>query len=776
MTETSDPVDAVLQQALERYQSGRLSDAEALVRDVLARDPGRAAAHHFLGVLALADGRLDMAIECIRRAIALRPDEAQCHGNLGSALLASGRVSEAEASYREAVRLAPDMPQMHYNLGTVLAQLGRPGEAVACFRTALSLQPDFPAAQFNLGNALRDAGQSDDAVAAYRATLILQPESAEAHYNLGNVLVELGRLTEAEAAYRAALQLQPQSVAAHSNLGHALVGLGRYSDAVAACTEALRLQPDVAEAHANLAAAQLGLDRYAAAEASCAAALHLAPDLVPALHTLAIARLAQGHVDEAAALYERVLSVQPGHPEARIGHCMAQLSAVYGDEAEITQRRVAYERELQRLASDVERGAATGLAPGFGSAQPFFLPYQGFDDRALQQLYGATVCRIMAAHYPPQPVTEPPRAGEKIRVGIVSGFFRQHSNWKIPIKGWLTQLDRRRFHVIGYHTGTIRDAETAAAAALCDRFVQGPLGIEAWCAEIAADAPHVLIYPEVGIDPIAVQLAALRLAPVQCNSWGQPVTSGFPTLDYYLSSDLMEPPDAQAYYTERLIRLPNLSIYYEPMKDGVPAVIDRSELGLRPEATAYWSGQTLSKYLPRYDDVFPRIARAVGDCQFVFLEFAKGRHVTDLFRQRLGRAFAAHGLDAARHCVFLPRLSEPQFRAALGRCDAILDSIGWSGCNSTLESLAHDLPIVTLPTEFMRGRHTMAILRQMGVEETIADTTDAYVELAVRLGRDQAWRAAVAAKVAAHKHRVYGDRACITALEEFLVTAAPAVL
>src|SRR5262249_11544609 len=157
-------------------------------------------------------------------------------------------------------------------------------------------------------------------------------------------------------------------------------------------------------------------------------------------------------------------------------------------------------------------------------------------------------------------------------------------------------------------------------------------------------------------------------------------TSGFPTLDYFLSSDLMEPPDAQDHYTERLVRLPNLSFHYEPpeIADGT---VTRAELGIRPEGVAFWCGQSLFKYLPQYDAVFPRIADAVPGCQFVFI----GHHVsevTDLFRQRLAQAFAAHGRSAAGHCVFLPRVSEAKFAAAIGACDAILDSIGWSGCNS----------------------------------------------------------------------------------------------
>jgi predicted O-linked N-acetylglucosamine transferase (SPINDLY family) len=271
------------------------------------------------------------------------------------------------------------------------------------------------------------------------------------------------------------------------------------------------------------------------------------------------------------------------------------------------------------------------------------------------------------------------------------------------------------------------------------------------------------------MDPAGAQLAAQRLAPVQCNAWGHPETSGFPTLDFFLSSDLMEPADAQKHYIERLVRLPNLSVYYQPPDHGAVSVT-RADLGLRPGATVYWCSQAIYKYLPQYDEVFPRIARDVGDCQFTFIRFPGAAHVTDLFRQRLDAAFAAFGLDAADHCAILPRLDPDRYAAAAACCDIALDSIGWSGCNSSLECLARDLPVVTLPGTLMRGRHTAAILEMMGVADTIAHTIDEYVSTAVRLARDKEWRSGLRRRIAESKHRVHRDRACITALEDFLDT------
>jgi predicted O-linked N-acetylglucosamine transferase (SPINDLY family) len=147
-----------------------------------------------------------------------------------------------------------------------------------------------------------------------------------------------------------------------------------------------------------------------------------------------------------------------------------------------------------------------------------------------------------------------------------------------------------------------------------------------------------------------------------------------------------------------------------------------------------------------------------------------------LFRTRLDRAFAQVDLKARDHCVFLPRLAPDRFVAAIGQCDVVLDSIAWSGCNSILESLVHNVPIVTMAGEMMRGRHAAAILDMMGVGTTTAGTIDEYVSIAGLLGRDPAKRAELSAEIADKKHRIYRDRQCVEGLETFLDKAVRTVL
>ena len=134
----------------------------------------------------------------------------------------------------------------------------------------------------------------------------------------------------------------------------------------------------------------------------------------------------------------------------------------------------------------------------------------------LQQIYGDMVGRMVARDFPPAPLPPPPGAGEPIRVGIVSSFFYRHSNWKIPIKGWIGQLDRSRFHVSGYHLGAPATGHRRGCRSDVRPFrASNPHDIDGWREEILADAPHVLIYPGLLMDHASVQLAAQRLAPVQ---------------------------------------------------------------------------------------------------------------------------------------------------------------------------------------------------------------------------------------------------------------------
>ncbi|WP_207460984.1 tetratricopeptide repeat protein [Azospirillum sp. SYSU D00513] len=623
----------------------------------------------------------------------------------------------------------------------LLQRQNRMNEAAAVLSEARARFPQDTDVRFAIGNFLFARGQAKAAAAQFRQTLALEPGYAQAHHNLGIVLKRLGQLACAAASLTRALRVDPTLAGCQAALGDALIALGNREAALPALRQAALLKPDDARSWMMLGYLAKGRDE----------------------------------LNRAVGGFGRAVALAPSNITARLGLCMSRLPTLYDRPEEIAEARRRYRADLEALAASVrfdEPQSVAAAAEAIGSFQPYYLAYQEQCDRDLQEIYGRFVARVMAARHPrwaDRPPMPPVTPGEPLRVGIASGFFRWHTIWKLMIRGWMEGLDPSRIQLYGYHTAGARDACTDRAQARFHRFTAG-LPFERMCEAIRADDLHVLIYPEIGMDPMAAKLAALRLAPVQCVSWGHPDTTGLPTVDCFLGSDLMEPEGAEAHYTERLVRLPGLGIAYAPLEVAAEPA-DFAAFGVRPDATAYLCCQYVSKYLPQHDDVFARIAASVPDSQFLFIN-PRSDALTARLHRRLGEAFARRGLDAGRHVVILPYLSPGQYAALNRRADVYLDSIGWSGGNTTLEAVAEGLPVVTLPGALMRGRHSAAILNRIGVTETIAGDLDAYVAMAVRLGTDMGWRRSVSARVSAGCGLIHTDDRPLRALETFLERCA----
>jgi Flp pilus assembly protein TadD len=243
--------------AFQHHQSGRLAEAEAFYRQILAAEPGHIDALHMLGLLAGQVGRPEVAVDLLRQVIALRPDFAGAHSNLGNALRKNGLLEQSVAAYRQAIVLKPDFAEAYNNLGTALYDMGHLEEAIASYHHATALRPNYSEAYSNLGFALKEKGCLDEAIAACRQAIAITANSPEAYSNLGIALYHKGQLDEAIAAYREAIALKPNYPEAHSNLGNALQDEGRADEAIAACRQAIALKPDFPEAHQNLGIASL---------------------------------------------------------------------------------------------------------------------------------------------------------------------------------------------------------------------------------------------------------------------------------------------------------------------------------------------------------------------------------------------------------------------------------------------------------------------------------------------------------------------------------------
>ena len=445
------------------------------------------------------------------------------------------------------------------------------------------------------------------------------------------------------------------------------------------------------------------------------------------------------------------------------------LPVLYESELEIDFYRHRFSKHLDHLINKTQLITPSQIEAayqGVATYTNFYLQYQGRNDLELQVKYGNFLHQVMAAKFPQwvQPLTRS-KSTRKIKIGYISHFFKWHTVFRV-FHGFLTQANQDIFDIYAYYTDTIVDSSTEKIKSSSTYFRQIPHDLTTLCQQIIADQLDILVFLDLSMSPISNQAAALRLAPIQCMLWGHPVTSGLPTIDYYLSSDLLEPTNAQTYYREQLIKLPNIGIYF-PTPEPIKLTKTRQDYGLKEGAIVYLSCQSLFKYLPQYDFVFPAIAQQVPNAQFIFIAAASCTTplVTQKFCQRLQRVFAEHGLNYQDYCLFLPGQIYVDFQQLNLLADVFLDSFIWSGGMTSLDAINCLLPIVTCPGELMRGRQSAGFLQRMDISETIAADPEEYIQIAVRLGLDENYRQQVVIKMSQQRYLLYNDYSCVEALE-----------
>jgi predicted O-linked N-acetylglucosamine transferase (SPINDLY family) len=266
---------------------------------------------------------------------------------------------------------------------------------------------------------------------------------------------------------------------------------------------------------------------------------------------------------------------------------------------------------------------------------------------------------------------------------------------------------------------------------------------------------------------LTLQLASMRLAPVQMVAWGHPETSGLPTIDYYLSAAAFEAPEAAQYYSEQLVCMPNLGAYY-PGSETDPATPNLDRFKIDRSVPVFLCAGTPFKYSPEHDEVFVEIAQRLGRCQFHFFEYRDGA-LSRRLAERIAGRFATAGLDSTPYLQLQPWATKAEFHALMRGATALLDTIGFSGFNTVMQALECDLPIVTQRGRFLRGRLGSGILQQLGTTELIAEDTAGFIETALRLAQDGVFRSDMADRIRERRDSLYRDRHTIAGLQEFLL-------
>jgi protein O-GlcNAc transferase len=722
------------------------------------------------GTLRHRAGEISLAQSHYQRAAKLDPSNGDAWHLLGVASLQTGALPLAVKHLRTCVKVSPKHAEAHNNLGVALRRLGKHSESIGAFRAALRARERYVEAAYNLALALESTGDVAGAEQAYRHALIWRDNYVDAAINLGNLLRRQNRYAEALPLLETAQRLAPDRAQTNGNLAALLADIGRPNDAVRFAQTATLLEPQHAAWWRGLGVAQRLQHDIERAITSLQKAVSLANEDDVARIELGMAQQEAGAIEDARSNYAAVTRPPAGSAERVRWTAALSLPAIYRNDAEVDAERARFSQGLTDLEAGLKLDSRERLVEAYHAVcgvTPFHLHYQPRDNTDLQKRFGDLVARVMTAIAPEfaeKCAWQPREHGERVRVGIVSSHLMQHTVSRY-FSTLITALDPERFDVRVWYSGEKRDASTDFIASKVGQFVYANDDALASARSIKSSQLDVLIYPEIGMDPRHQVLAALRLAPVQCALYGHPATTGAANIDFFLSGDAFEPPNAQQQYRERLVRLPGIgTLPTPPPEPGDGAWFD----AYAANAPLLLCLQNYIKLVPEFDAALARIASQSG-ARIGF--FTRNPPLERRFRARIEESFRAQNIDPARHLVFLPVQKHADYLAGIARAPLVLDSPWFSGGSTSLDAFSVGTPVLAWQGAMARGRQTSGMLRMMGVDELIANDADDYVAKCVALVGNKERLTTLRTRLLGASRRLFEDAAVMPMFEEFLSTA-----
>ncbi len=594
-----------------------------------------------------------------------------------------GEIESAENLTRRLRRKRPSHKEVLFLEGCVQYQKGNYREAIQRFRKLLDKQPDNLEVRMNLAVTLLGAGREEEAASLLLEVTAQQPGNHLAWYNLGNACRILGRNEEARDAYLQVLATEPAYAPACNNLSVVCRQLGDYRQAVAYGRRAVALQAD-AVFYTNLIIALIGSDLPAAYEAACEALQGEAPPMLQALSFPLMVSCCD---------WQRSCELLP---------------------------------HLQQ--------AAHGRSVPLGILQDMLLSLNTCSDIApevifdIHRCWGAAISRGKAAVLPAACL---PAGDDKLNIGYVSGDFSGHSVG-LFMNHVLAAHDAAHFRVHCYASNSGDDDMTRKIRQSVHQYRDiRDMSDEDFAAQVRRDGIHILV--DLSGHTRNGRLAAfvLRPAPLQMTWLGYPNSTGLAALDYRISDGYAE-AEGGTLYTEELLRLPQsflcFGAFQERPRQARPPLVERGHV-------TFGSFNDTRKLTPDVIRTWSAILQQLPDSRLVIKARLAGEAVV---QENIRREFARHGIEAQRLELRGFTESREAHLDSYREIDIALDTFPYNGTTTTCEALWMGVPVVTLVGRVHAQRVSYSILKNIGIEETVAETEAAYIEQALALARDPA--------------------------------------
>lgn len=323
-------------------------------------------------------------------------------------------------------------------------------------------------------------------------------------------------------------------------------------------------------------------------------------------------------------------------------------------------------------------------------------------------------------------------------------------------------LDRSQFHVSAVCLGACDPLSEPIKQAV-DAVVQLPRAVGA-LQGLALLKPHVLVYADQHSEPLAPFLAQHRLAPVQAVFWGNPVTSGHRhSIDYFISGEKLEhTPVHHGHYVEQVVLLGGQGVYLPRPPRTTQAtecpLSTKEHLRTLEPSVTFSCLQSAHKFHPLFVHALAEILLQVPGAVLLLLKSRRPEWEA-LLKEQMDSHL--HG-EVRERVLWLPRARNKHTFLQLMACsDVVLQPWPFDGAGTAADALSLHLPLVTMPTEHLRGRMACALLQTVGAHNLVARNTSDFVRIAVELGRSPSLRYQAQATILQGHERLWEQQAYV---------------
>lgn len=758
MSLSPDFFEAYYNLAILYRENGQLKDAKAILREALVKQPMKSEAWYLLADTLRREKDTDESLSCYEKVLSINPKHENAWFHAGNGHGLKQDFQKAERCYRHALQINSRFAECWNNLGLVCYKTGNLTEAMDCYDKAIQVQPDFDEAHSNLGNVLYKLGQKERAVSNYLKALECKPDAHGPMVGMGRFCQEDGVAEQALQWYQKAFVQKPDSWEIIEQIGNVKRMLGNIEASFECYEKALRINPNAPSVYISRGNAYRKIEKIDDAVSNFQKALDVDPKSLTALNNMAIALTDIGKSEEAISTYERMLEI---HDEfsIRIKQAMT-LPVIYPSTDAMRNCRRKFSSQLESL---LETGMQIDDPYHQIGISNFMLALHGFNERPIRELIAKFYLSICPQLAWTSPKLKKYKGDQKIRLGLVSRFLHDHTIGRL-YSGIIEKLDKDRFDVLVFRFDHHDDDVVRSIDQNAKETIFLPQDIFKARERVADAELDILFYPEIGMDPLVYFMGFSRLAPVQCKR-GFPITMGIPAIDYYISSEAAEPEEAQQYYTEKLICLKGTGYYYHRPKrpDTEPT---RAMFGLPEDRTLYVCSQSLFKLHPDFDFFLEALLEKDPEAVLVLLE-----GVNPFWKTLLIERFEKRVPNIIDRIQFVPRQPRDRFMSLHLVADAVIDTIYFSGGNTSLECFAWGIPVATWPSPLLPGRLTYGFYKRMGIMDCVAWDKETYVEIAYRLAHDPTWRNEIGRKITEKSSIIFENKDDLKELEFFFKKA-----